>query len=238
MLVLALDTTTRQGSAALTRGGALVGSYTGNAAVTHAERLPGDLIRLLSAHSVRLADIDLFAVAAGPGSLTGLRIGIATQQGLALANGRPLVGVSALDAINAAVRSSLTGSSLTPLPSPLDSEVGVWMDAQRGQVYVARYEGERVIEGPSVEKPADVLERWHAGGPQWFAGDGASAYARLIRETSPHAGIVTDLPPLAPSVAHLAERYVREHGPTPPDAIQPIYVRRSDVELARDRVKS
>jgi tRNA threonylcarbamoyladenosine biosynthesis protein TsaB len=233
MLVLALDTTTRQGSAALTRGGALVGSYTGSAAVAHAERLPGDLIRLLSAHSVQLADIDLFAVAAGPGSLTGLRIGIATQQGLAFANGRPLIGVSALDAINAAAR-----SSLTPRSTPVPCELGVWMDAQRGEVFVARYDGDRVVEGPSAEKPADVLDRWRGGGPQWFAGDGAVAYAGLIREVSPGADIVTDLPSLAPSIARLAESYVREHGPTPPDAIQPLYVRRTDVELARDRVKS
>jgi tRNA threonylcarbamoyladenosine biosynthesis protein TsaB len=105
MLVLALDTTTRQGSVALARDGGTLALYAGDAAVTHGVRLPGDLVRLLDAHGLRIADVELFAVAAGPGSFTGMRIGIATMQGLALANRKSLVGISALDAIHDAVRS-------------------------------------------------------------------------------------------------------------------------------------
>ena len=104
MLVLALDTTTRQGSVALARDAVLLGCEVGDDRLTHGERLPGDLIRLLERNNTRLSDIDLFAVAAGPGSFTGLRIGIATMQGLAVTNGRGLVGISALDALNAAVQ--------------------------------------------------------------------------------------------------------------------------------------
>src|SRR5687767_7395786 len=113
MLVLALDTTTRQGSVALAREGDILGSGAGDAAITHGARLPGDLARLLGQHGLRIADVDLFAVAAGPGSFTGLRIGIATMQGLALGNGKPLAGVSALDAIDDALH------SLSPKPSAL-----------------------------------------------------------------------------------------------------------------------
>src|SRR3990172_3576675 len=133
MLVLALDTTTRQGSVALARDGRVLATYIGDATITHGERLPGDLVRLLDAHSLRVADIDLFAVASGPGSFTGLRIGIATMQGLALANGKPLAGISALDAIHDALH------SLSPQPSALSpvSEVAVWMEAGRGQVFSA-----------------------------------------------------------------------------------------------------
>ena len=116
MLVLALDTTTRQGSVALTRDGGVVAVYAGDAAITHGERLPGDLMRLFDAHDLRVADVDLFAVASGPGSLTGLRIGIATMQGFALANSKPLVGISALDAIHEALY------SLSPQPSALSSQ--------------------------------------------------------------------------------------------------------------------
>ena len=238
MVVLALDTTTRQGSAALTRDGALLGAFTGDPTVTHGQRLPGDLLRLLSAHALRMMDVDLFAVAAGPGSFTGLRIGIATQQGLALANNRPLIGVSALDAVHHTARLA------SPPPPRSDSagDVGVWMDAQRGQVFSALYSGEDVVDGPTVEKPGDALARWAtldggAGGARLFVGDGAIAYATLIRGAFPDALIVADLPPLAPSIACLAEAHVREHGPAPPDAIRPIYVRRSDAELARDRVR-
>jgi tRNA threonylcarbamoyladenosine biosynthesis protein TsaB len=99
MLVLALDTTTRRGSAALLRDGALLDCEAGDAARTYGERLPADLIRLLERHALSVRDIDLFAVAAGPGSFTGLRIGIATMQGLALAGNRLMVGVSTLDAL-------------------------------------------------------------------------------------------------------------------------------------------
>src|SRR5678815_2876000 len=99
MVVLALDTTTRRGSVALARDGAVVGACAGDPAVTHGQRLPGDLMRLLDRHNLRVGDIDLFAVAAGPGSFTGLRIGIATMQGLAFASGKPLIGISALDAL-------------------------------------------------------------------------------------------------------------------------------------------
>lgn len=240
MLVLALDTTTRQGSVSLTRDGDLVGLYTGDASVTHGARLPGELIRLLDAHALRIADVDVFAVAAGPGSFTGLRIGIATLQGLALANDRPLIGVSALDALNDAVLAlSRQPSAVNPVSEA--GEVAAWMDAQRGQVFSGLYSGGRVLDGPTVDTPADVLARWVREGrrsPRTFAGDGALAYAPVIREAFPGAEIVADRCPLAPSIARLAEAHMRRHGGAAPDAIQPIYVRRSDVELARDRAKS
>ena len=238
MLVLALDTTTRQGSVALTREGELLGTYSGDPAVTHGERLPGDVNRLLAAYALHLDDVDLFAVAAGPGSFTGLRIGIATLQGLALANNRPLVGVSALDALRAAVDSSQADAG--PV-SRSTAEVATWMDAQRGQVFSALYSGDDRREGPTVEKPADVLARWGAEGRErrlTFAGDGALAYAALIEAAFPDAQIVAALPPLAPSIARLAEMHLGRHGPAAPDAIRPLYVRRSDAELARDRAKS
>ena len=100
MLVLALDTTTRRGSVALVRDGVELESYAGDEGVTHGQRLPGDLVRVLDRQKLSLGDVDLFAVAAGPGSFTGLRIGIATMQGLALASGKPIIGVSALDALH------------------------------------------------------------------------------------------------------------------------------------------
>src|SRR5687768_2981133 len=153
MLVLALDTTTRQGSVALARDGALVATYAGDPAITHGERLPGDLVRVLDAHGLRVSDVDVFAVAAGPGSFTGLRIGIATLQGLALANDKSLVGISALDAIRAAVSSQLSALRST-------GDVAVWMDAQRGQVFSAVYNARDVVEPALVDKPADILRRW------------------------------------------------------------------------------
>ena len=230
MLVLSLDTTTRQGSVALARDGVVFDTYAGDAAITHGVRLPGDLVGILDAHGLRLADVDLFAVAAGPGSFTGLRIGIATMQGLALANGKPLAGISALDATHEAVSSQ--PSALSPV-----SEVAVWMDAQRGQVFSAIYRNLDVIESALVDTPAAILKRWERQQvrPAIFAGDGAIAHRDLIRAAQAGVQIVEPVPPLAPSIARLADARVRRHGASSPDAIKPVYIRRPDVELARDR---
>jgi tRNA threonylcarbamoyladenosine biosynthesis protein TsaB len=240
MLVLALDTTTRQGSVGLARDGEVVAAYAGDAAITHGVRLPGDVMRVLDAHRLRVADVDLFAVASGPGSFTGLRIGIATMQGFALANGKPLVVISALEAIHEAVSSQLSALSFQPVvSSSLSSrdEVAIWMDAQRGQVFSAIYKNGVVAESALVDKPADVLARWsrERTHPTVFAGDGALAYRDLICSVAPDALVVEPVPPLAPSIARLAAQHVQQYGPSSPDAIRPLYIRRSDVELARDR---
>jgi tRNA threonylcarbamoyladenosine biosynthesis protein TsaB len=233
MLVLALDTTTRRGSVALARDGAIVDARAGDPTVTHGQRLPDDLIRLLDRHGLRVGDIDLFAVAAGPGSFTGLRIGIASMQGLALANGKDIVGISALDALHHASLSSLSPhSSLTPHPSSLTGEasdsceVGIWMDAQRGEVFSALYRDGVVVDGPSVEKPAEILARWASRSHQishqmMLVGEGAIVYADLIRVALPAAKACMELPMLAPSIALLAEAEAGRQGSSPPDAIRP-----------------
>src|SRR2546425_2677813 len=95
MRVLALDTTNRAGSVALVEDDRVVDERAGDASRTHGERLPGELAQL----GAPWPTIDVFAVASGPGSFTGLRIGIATMQGLALVTGRRVIGVSALDAL-------------------------------------------------------------------------------------------------------------------------------------------
>lgn len=235
MLVLALDTTTRQGSVALARDGATLAIYAGDAAVTHGVRLPGDLVRLLDAHGLRLADVELFAVAAGPGSFTGMRIGIATMQGLALANDKPLVGISALDAIHEAVSSQRSALS-APAGLSAVSEIAVWMDAQRGQVFSALYRNGALLEPALADKPGDILARWahQKMRPALYAGDGALCYQSVIREADPEVRII-EPPPLAPSIAVLGEVALAERGASTPDAIRPIYVRRSDAELVRDR---
>ena len=83
MHVLALDSTTRAGSVALVTDDRIVLKRSGDPTRTHAERLPGDILGLLHDAGVALAAVDVFAIASGPGSFTGLRIGIATLQGLA-----------------------------------------------------------------------------------------------------------------------------------------------------------
>jgi len=225
MLVLALDTTTRQGSAAIAADDSILGTFCGDGDRTHGERLPGDLIRLLESTGVGLAQIDLYAVAAGPGSFTGLRIGIAAMQGLALTNGKKMVGVSALDALHRTVAAS------TPL-------VGVWMDAQRGEVFSALYRAGTAIDGPAVEEPRDCLARWRRlaeSEPITLAGDGALAYVDVIREHMPGATMMAAVPALAPAIARMALEVSSRGRAIQPAEIRPIYVRRPDAELAKER---
>src|SRR2546422_5529813 len=138
MRVLALDTTTRAGSTALVDDVRVIAERRGDPTRTHAERLPDEIMTLLAACGMPMADVDLFAVACGPGSFTGLRIGIATIQGLAFVAGRPLVGVSALEAL-------VQEAGVMAAPGAI---VGVWMDAHRGEVFSALY---RVGSAPAYD---------------------------------------------------------------------------------------
>ena len=238
MLVLALDTTTRAGSVAVVKDGRVLDLLAGDPGRPHAERVPADLLRSLERAGATLAEVDVFAVAIGPGSFTGLRIGIAAIQGCAFASGRPVVGVSALDALALAV--STAGAAGT------DARLGVWMDAQRQEVFSALYRvtgtgpGARLepLEGPAVGEPASTAGRWHQLlGGAWcpVAGDGAVKYCRLIRETAGSPMPVIEPPPLAATIALVAERRAKAGESTVPHAIRPLYVRRPDAELARDR---
>jgi tRNA threonylcarbamoyladenosine biosynthesis protein TsaB len=238
MRVLALDTTTRSGSVALIADDAVVDEQAGDGARAQVERLPGELIALASAHNLTIADIDLFAVASGPGSFTGLRIGIATVQGLAFVNRRRIVGVSALDAAAHVAASSASPGSI----------VAVWMDAHRHEVFTALYRVASAapfdparlipIETASVGDPGATLERWRdrlAAGPV-FVGDGAEKYADTIAREVTTARI-PGAPVLAGAIGRLAVAYARRGATVSAAGIQPLYVRRPDVELARDRGK-
>ena len=98
MIVLALETATRAGSVALLDG-SVCRAARGDASRTHGERLPGELVDAAAAAGRAIRDVDLFAVVLGPGSFTGLRVGVAAIQGLALVAGKGVVGISTLDAL-------------------------------------------------------------------------------------------------------------------------------------------
>ena len=198
----------------------------GNPNLTHGERLPGELIRTLDAAGVALASVDLLAVAAGPGSFTGLRVGIASMQGLATATGLRIVPVSVFEAL---ARSAGAG----------ESPLAVWIDAQRGQVFAVVYDaaGARTLTEPSSLPPAETLAASKAlgiTGPIRFVGDGAIRYRNTVEtELGSRALLLPEAPPLAGFVGLIAaenpERAVLPH------AVVPIYVRRPDAELARSR---
>lgn len=214
MLALALDTTTRAGSVALVgRAREVVAPL--DAAMPLAMQLPSALMDLLARNGTRLVDIDLFAVSVGPGSFTGIRIGIATMQGLALAQGKPLIGVSAFDALAAC--------------APEGEAIATWIDAWRGEVYGAAGESEALVAPPDR-----LLE--DVRGATTFIGDGAVRYRDLIAAAlGDRASFVEPTPLLAAHIGRLAIVRAERGDAPPPHAIRPLYVRRPDAELARER---
>jgi tRNA threonylcarbamoyladenosine biosynthesis protein TsaB len=222
VLVLSLDTTTRAGSVAVVRDDQVLSEIVGDASRTHGERLPGDLVRALDAASVPVDAVELLAVAAGPGSFTGLRVGIAAMQGLAMATGLRIVAVSALDAL-----ARIGADGKTP--------IAAWIDAQRGEVFAALYDakGDHAVAESVVSAPQHVLESWAAVAPKpaRFIGDGAERYASTIRDRLGGSAQILGAPALAGAIGRMAaaapERAVLPH------AVVPIYIRKPDAELAR-----
>lgn len=228
MLTLALDTTTRAASGAVVVDGRVGGEWTADAARSLAALLPRGLIDALAAGGWTLKDVDLLAVAVGPGSFTGLRVGIATMQGLAVALGRPLLGVSSLEA--------LARCAVEDQGDP-NSTISAWMDAWRGEAYTGLYRHGHEVRPATVGGPADALAALaEIDGPVVFVGDGAALHRSLIEERLGQRAVfsATMQPNLAPTIARIAAARAAAGERSGPDAITPLYVRRPDVERARD----
>jgi tRNA threonylcarbamoyladenosine biosynthesis protein TsaB len=235
MKVLALDTTTRAGSVAVVEDDRVIDERPGDEAHTHAERLPGEILTIAAANQVALASIDLFAVASGPGSFTGLRIGIATIQGFAFVQGRGMVGVSALEALAHCASVGLSAGA----------HVAAWMDAYRRDVFAALYrvtdapafDPDRLVEldPPSVDSPSATWTRWsnEFDLPSVIIGDGAVLYEAMVTPAR-----VMRPPLLAGAIGRLAVSYMRRGGAVHPSAVHPLYVRRPDAVVAREKGSS
>jgi len=236
MVILAVETATRAGSVALAIDGA-IDARPGDPARTHGERLPQDLLDLLAAHRLGIDDVDLFAVVVGPGSFTGLRVGMATMQGFALARGKSVVPLSTLEAI---LDSWWIEQARAERPGP--GVAVVWMDGQRGDVFYAawRHEGDTwrgaVAIEPRVGLAADVIRdvRAAAGDAEIvFVDPGWPRGVEAVREAFPQAAWHTYAGPLAGAAARAAVAH--PESAVVPHALRPSYVRRPDAELARDR---
>ena len=252
MVVLAIDTTTRSGSVAVTRDDEPLSIVRGDESRTHGERVPAEIARALEAAGLAKSDIDVIAVAAGPGAFTGLRIGLATAQGLALTLDRPVVGVSALDALAWTV---VTAPDADPAWRQAGQTEGAfvapWMDAQRGDVFAALYriDGGRpmsdeawapwmVVQPAVTARPLAILESWTArigDGEAEFIGDAAARDEGLIGQVGQGRWRAQTPEVLAPAIASLGLRLAREGRAGKPHLLTPIYVRRPDAEIERDR---
>jgi tRNA threonylcarbamoyladenosine biosynthesis protein TsaB len=172
MIVLALDTATREASVALTSSNRRILAQASATVTTHSERLLGLIDRVMRAGAVRLADVTAVVCGCGPGSFTGLRIGLATAKGLCFAAGRPLCCVSSLDALGQVRAAGL----VTDDPE----SIYALLDARRGQLYWRRYDGLGRSRGElTIGAPAALADEV-AGGRPLLVGEGALVYREAL----------------------------------------------------------
>jgi len=226
LVILSLDTTTRGGSVAVIRGTELLALVPGDATRSHSERLPGEMETALAQAGVQRGELDLLAVATGPGAFTGLRIGLAAMQGLAMTLNRPVIGISALDAL----ATEVTDERL----------VAPWMDAQRGEAFAMLIDAAsgHVLEPALAGPPAAILDAWRVhldGHVAVFICDPAERDAGLIAAAGAGKWVTRTPPPLAPALARIAGKRAALGEAGLPHQLTPIYVRRPDVEIERER---
>jgi tRNA threonylcarbamoyladenosine biosynthesis protein TsaB len=213
--LLAVDTTSESGSIALAHlesvadGGCVIEEVALDATGGFAHILFDEIARLLGRHDLDLRDIHCFASAAGPGSFTGVRVGLTAVMGLAEANQRKAVAVSNLEAL------AFFGSR--PLRAPV-------LDARRGEIYGAVYDAEgRIVQAEAVTP----FEAWIAGLPQ---GDIEIVTNGFVLPSQAHPHVAAPRA-LAGAIAQIAARRFSERLALDPAQIDANYVRRSDAEL-------
>jgi tRNA threonylcarbamoyladenosine biosynthesis protein TsaB len=218
-VILGIDTSTPRASVALTDGGVTVAERESEARA-HSEQIIDLIAAVLDAGQIAFADLEGIAVGAGPGSFTGLRIGMATAKGLCYAAGKPLWAVSSLAALAlGAVRQHGRDALLVPV-----------LDARRKEVFVGYYRaGDRGVEAVAPEAvmaPAAVAAAVAAiGGGAVLFGDGVDLY----REKLAGAGEL-GAGPSRPSAADVA-RLALHRDPADLAAVAPVYIRKSEAEI-------
>lgn len=223
MRALGIDTATAIASVGLvTDDAVLVRSRP--MASSHARTLLPLIDEVLAGAGIPVADVDLLAVSIGPGSFTGLRIGLAVAKGLALATGVAVVGVPTLEAY--AVALGARPGTVWPV-----------LDARKGEVYAAgyRWDGGTVHEvaAPAALPPAALATRLEP--PATLVGDGVDAYAELWRTRPGVTGVpFAAQPPAGAVVAGLGTVILARDGAADLRRLEPQYCRRSEAELHRD----
>lgn len=231
MITLAIDTTSGTASCALTRDGRLLGVSTVDGILTHSETMLPMIEQMLKNLSLTVGDVDIFAVTEGPGSFTGVRIGVATMKGLAFGSGKPCVGVSTLEAL----AENLEG---------FDGLIVPVMDARRQQVYTSIFSaGERLMPDsllPLSELCAELLKYEL---PIYLVGDGYDLAARFISSDERLAGRLRTTPAAlrphsAVSAALLAGEKFASGEYVSDRELRPLYLRDSQAERERKERES
>lgn len=225
MRILALETSTLTGGVALLDGDCLLAEYTLSVRTTHSERLMAAVDRLLNDSGWGIETLEGVAVSIGPGSFTGLRIGVSTAKGLGLALGIPLVGVPTLDALAAL------------LPHARDPVCPI-LDAKKGELYTSlfHWEGGRMVRDWEylALTPEDLCSR--LSGSVIFVGDGVGAFGDLLgRALGSRAKLAPPgrRHPSAACVAQLGHDRLLSGETVEPARLTPLYIRPSEAELKR-----
>jgi tRNA threonylcarbamoyladenosine biosynthesis protein TsaB len=211
MLLLAADTTTRNGSVALADGEEVVAELSLSPQEGHSSSLLPAIELVLRSASRTARDVEAWAVAVGPGAFTGLRVGISTIQGLALASGRPCVGVSALQAWAFGVAASAPA-------------IVTLLDALRGDYYGQLFDADAAPRSaPRVVGPEDLPAL--APARSAWVGDAVASARPAIEASCPGALFPRRRALLAAEVAALARREVAAGRAQAPEALRPLYLR-------------
>jgi tRNA threonylcarbamoyladenosine biosynthesis protein TsaB len=228
-LILSLETATGCGSVALTKGGIKNGKLLAEAIaqpeITHSRRLLGSVDWVMKAAGVDWNDLDGVAISLGPGSFTGLRIGMAAAKGIVFAAKVPLIGVQTLDAI--------------ALSCPvIDRPLWCLLDARKQEVYAACYQVDvQGLQGLPVRctpieaiRPEILAEKIQH--PALIAGPGLNEYYDLFARVSGLRLIAPILSsPRAARVGFLAAEQLMRGDIVDPATIVPLYVRASEAEV-------
>jgi tRNA threonylcarbamoyladenosine biosynthesis protein TsaB len=223
MLILAVDTTTPSGAVAILDETRLMAEIAVESTSTHSSRLLASIDLLLGALRLGITDIGGFAVAPGPGSFTGIRIGLSTVKSFAFASGKPVAPVSSLLALAWKLR-----DSQNKLVCPM-------LDAKKGEIYAALYEveGGRMKEGlaQGAYSPGDFLSRLPAHRNILFIGNGAELYRPKIQahlkdkaRFSSRSGFI------AYEVGRLGGELFKAKKSVSSDRLEPLYFRISQAE--------
>jgi tRNA threonylcarbamoyladenosine biosynthesis protein TsaB len=221
-LLLALETATRVASAALLRGEEVVAEAVAADGLTAAESVLPSVDSVLRRAGARVSEIDAFALSIGPGSFTGLRVGLATVKGLAFGSDRPVVPVSTLAALAMAAG---TG----------DSPVGALLDASRGELYAGVFDlrGElpEAIVAEGVYTPSELIPRLPARCR--LVGAGIAVCQRELEAALGCESSGAAHGPSACSVGLLGARLLVRGEFTAAAAVVPRYLRRAEAEVRR-----
>ena len=223
MLILGLESSAKAASAALCRDGELLGQYTQCSGLTHSRTLLPMVEDLLKNTETKLADVDAVAVARGPGSFTGIRIGVAAVKGLCWGAQKPAIGVSTLAAM-----------AWNGVAAGEGSIICCCMDARRQQVYNALFEirdGRPVRLVPdralSVEELAPELEKYEKR--VFLVGDGARLCYNLLGGLGVESTLAPE--PLVQQSAYGVCRAAETEKAAPASELLPVYLRLSQACL-------